>query len=190
GVESHTLGPAQTAIEHIDFAGVRYAVDGIEAGSGRATHIEITIGAECQMVGGDRRFDGGEDEDLALRADLGDRAAAIADVHVALVVEGETGSDTHAFDPNRDCAVRSGLVHDAVEAAGDVQHAIPIEGQAARVHQIVDEGLDVVIQIDLVDRDGHFLAARSAEGGKNIAEGVDGGVRHRVQAVGDRDADI
>ena len=58
------------------------------------------------------------------------------------------------------------------------------------VHQLVDERLHVEVQVDLVDRDRDFLAARSAEGGEDIAEGIDGRVGHRMQAIGDQHADI
>ena len=51
-------------------------------------------------------------------------------------------------------------------------------------------GLHVVIQIDLEYGHGDALAARAAEGGVDIAEGIHGRVGHRVQTVGDGEADI
>ena len=110
------------------------------------------------MIRGDGRLDGGEDKDLALGADLKNRATAVADVHVALVVEGDACGHTHAFHPYRDVAVGSGLINNAVETAGDVQHAVPIKGHAARVHHVVDERLDGIVQIDYVNSDRYFLA--------------------------------
>ena len=42
----------------------------------------------------------------------------------------------------------------------------------------------------LIDRHRHLLAARAAEGGVDIADGIDGRVGHRMQAVGDLHADV
>ena len=39
----------------------------------------------------------GEDEDLAVAPDLEDGSAAVADVEIALAVEGDAGGDSHAF---------------------------------------------------------------------------------------------
>ena len=65
-----------------------------------------------------------------------------------------------------------------------------VEGQAGGVHHLGDERLHGEVQIDLVDRDRHLLAARAAEGGVDVAEGVDRGVGDRVQVLGDQHADI
>ena len=42
----------------------------------------------------------------------------------------------------------------------------------------------------LVDGDRDLLAARSAEGGVDVAEGVDGGIGDGMQAFGDEHADV
>ena len=64
------------------------------------------------------------------------------------------------------------------------------KASAGGVHQIVDERLDVVVQVDLVNGDGDFLAARAAEGGVDVAERVDGRVGDGMQALGDLNADV
>ena len=148
-VERHALRAAEAAIEDLHFAFVRDAVDGIEAGGGGAGDVEVAIGAERQMVGGDRRLQRGENEDLAVGADLEDRAAAVADVEVLLGVEREPGGDAHALDEHGHVAVGRDLVDDAVVAAGNVEHALRVEGQRGGVHQLVDERLHVEVQVDL-----------------------------------------
>src|ERR1019366_3027757 len=58
------------------------------------------------------------------------------------------------------------------------------------IHEVVDERLRGEVEIDLVDGHRDLLAARSAEGGEDIAERIDGGVGHGMQAVGYQDADV
>jgi hypothetical protein len=87
-------------------------------------------------------------------------------------------------------ARRRRLVDKAIVAAADVQHAAIVESQGGSVHHIGDERLHGEVQIDLVDRDRHLLAARPAEGGVDVAEGVHRRVGDRVQVLGNQHADI
>ena len=189
-IERHALRPAQAAIEDFHLAVVGNAVDAIEARGGGAGDVEVAVRTERQMVGGDGRLERGEDEDLAVGADLENGAAAVADVEVVLAVEGDAGGDAHAFHVDRHVAGGRDLVDEAVIAAGDVEQALGIEGQAGGVHQVVEERLHAEVQVDLEHRYRDLLAARSAEGGVDIAEGVDRRIGHRVQVVGDQDADV
>ncbi len=189
-IERHALRPAQTAVEGLDFAFVGDAVHGVEARGGGSGDVEVAVRSEGQVVGGDGRFQRGEDEDLAAGTDLENGAAAIAHVEILLAIEGDSGGHAHAFHEHGHVAVGRDLVDEAIVAAGDVQHALAIEGQRGGVHQLVDERLHGEVQIDLVDRDRDFLAARSAEGGVDIAEGIDRGVGDGMQAIGQQHADV
>src|SRR5882672_8407793 len=134
------------------------------------------------MVGGNGRFERGEHIDLPVGRDLENRAAAIAYIEIVFLVEREPGGHAHAFDENRHAAVGGGLIDHAVETAGYVQHALGIEGHGRGVHQIVDERLDVVVEVDFEDRYCHFLPARAAKRGVDVAESVHRWISHRVQA--------
>ena len=60
-----------------------------------------------------RRLQRGEDEDLAVGADLENGAAAVAHVQVLLAVEGDAGGHAHAFHVDRHVAVGRHLVDDS-----------------------------------------------------------------------------
>ncbi len=109
---------------------------------------------------------------------------------LCFAVEGQAGGHAHAFHVDRHVAGGRHLVDEAVVAAGDVEHALRVERQAGGVHQLVDERLHVEVQIDLVNRHRHLLAARSAEGGVDVAERIDRRVGDRVQVLGDQHADV
>ena len=155
-----------------------------------AGDVEVAVGAERQVVGGDGRLERGEDENLAVGADLEDRAAAVADIEILLAVESNSGGNPHAFDENGHVAVGRRLVHETVVAAGDVEHALGVESQASGIHEVVDERLHGEVQVDLVDRYRNLLPARAAEGGVDIAERIDGRIGDGVEVLGDQNADI
>ncbi len=60
-----------------------------------------------------------------------------------------------------------------------------IESQARGIDQFGDEGLHGMVRSDLVERNGNLLPALAAERDVNIALGIDGGIPHRMQVVGD-----
>src|ERR1019366_2797995 len=173
-VEGHALRAAEAAVENVHFAVAGDAVDAIVARSGGAGNVEVAVGAEGQVVGRHGLLQGGEDEDLAVGTDLEDGSGAVADVEVLLAVEGHAGGDPHAFHEYGHVASGRDLVDHAVVAAADVKHAGGVKGEASRIHQFVDERLSVEVEIDFIDSHGHLLAARPAEGGVDIAEGIDG----------------
>ena len=189
-VKGQSLRPAQAAVEKADFALMIDAHDAVVARGGGAGDVEFARRAERQMIGGDGRLERGEDKNLAVRADLENRAAAIADEEVALGIEGEAGGDAHAFDPKLRAAVGRDAMDGAVVAAGDVEHAGLVQSQAGGIHQFGDERLHLVIGGDFVERDRHFLAALAAVGDVDIAFGVHRGVGHRMQVVGDLHAEL
>ena len=53
------------------------------------------------MIGRNRRFECCEDIDLAIRCDLENRPAAIADIEVIVLVKRQAGRNSHAFDEYR-----------------------------------------------------------------------------------------
>src|SRR5262245_58428639 len=132
------------------------------------------------MVCGNRGFQRGENENLTLGADLEDRTAAVPDIEIVLFVESESCCDAHSFDVDRHVPVGRDLINDAVEPAGDVEHAVLIERDTGSVHDVVDERLQIEIEIQLVKRDGNLLAARPAERSEDISLSVDRRVRYRV----------
>ena len=86
-VECHALRTSQSAIVDFHFAFMRNAIHAIETGSSGAGHIEIPVRAVGKMIGGDRRLQRGEDEDLAAGADFEDGSLAVADVQAAIRIE-------------------------------------------------------------------------------------------------------
>ncbi len=126
-IEREALRAAQAAEKYADFAGGRNSVDAIEARSGGAGDEKFAGGTECQMIGRERRLERGEDENFAVRADLENRAAAIADVEIAAFVERDARGDAHAFDPLHRAAVGRNAVDGAVIAAGNEKIAVAIE---------------------------------------------------------------
>ncbi len=60
-----------------------------------------------------------------------------------------------------------------------------IEREARGIHQLGDERLHGMVRGDLVERNGNFLPALPAEGDVDIALGIDRGIAHRMQIVGD-----
>ena len=77
-VKGHALRAAQSAVEDVNFASLRNAIDAIVAGSRRSGNVQVATGVKHQMISGDGRFQGGKNENLALRADFENGAAAIA----------------------------------------------------------------------------------------------------------------
>ncbi len=82
------------------------------------------------------------------------------------------------------------LIHDAVIAARDVQHAFAIERQTRGIHQIRHERLGIVVRVDFVNGDRRFLTTRAAERAEHIPFPIDCGARDRMQAVSDLDTEM
>src|ERR1700676_1554763 len=96
----------------------------IEAGGSGSANVEIFVRSEGEMVGRYRRFERGENVNLALPADLEDGAAAIADVQVAIRIEDDAGGHAHAFHINCAIARRGHAVDAAFLAAGRVEQIV------------------------------------------------------------------
>jgi len=121
GVQRHALRTAEAAVED---GGVSVGVDRVDtlvAAGGGSGDQQRAVVAEGKVVGGDRRFERGEDKHFArgLRsagAYFEDRARAVADKKVAAGVEGEPGGDAHAFGEGRDRPLRGDAVDRAFRA--------------------------------------------------------------------------
>ena len=183
-IEREALRAAEAAKKCTDFAGGVDAVDAVKTRGRRAGDVEFVRGVERQVIGRERRFKSGEDENLAFGIDFENRAAAVADVEVAGFIEGEAGGDAHAFNPLHGAAVGGNAVNRAVVAAGNVEESVAIDGEAGGVHHFGDEGLHGVRGGDFVQRDGNFLAALATEGHVSIALRIDGGTRNGMKVVG------
>src|SRR4051812_48577673 len=189
GVEGEPLRTTEAAVEGFDGAVRVDTVDGVETGDGRARHVEVTAGTEGKMVRGDAGLERSVDKYLAVARNLEDGAAAVADIEVFVVVEGEAGGDAHALRVGAHGAVGRNPIDGAVGARGDVEVAGAIEGHTGGVHHLGDERRHLVIGVDLENGDRYLLSARAGEGGVDVAFAIDGGIRDGMKTIGDGDGD-
>ena len=54
------------------------------------------------------------------------------------------------------------------------------------IHQLSEKWFYVIAGVDLVDRNGYFLSARSGEGDEETSFVIDGGIGDRVKILRDR----
>src|SRR5580693_2050637 len=113
-IKSHSLRTAQPAIKHADFAVRIDLMNRIEARGRRSRYVQITVIAEGQVISGNTRFDRSENENLPIAPDLEDGSAAIADVQVALAIEGNAGCHAHTFGIRRHRPILRDAVHGAI----------------------------------------------------------------------------
>src|ERR1700688_3619060 len=151
-VEGQALRTSETAVKNFNFSALSYAIDAVETGSRGAGDIQIAAGMKCQMVGGERRLKGGEDKDFTAGTDFKNCSAAIADVKIFVLVEGDSGGYAHAFDPLLAAAVGSNAVDGTVVAAGYEEVAGFVDGEASGINQRGDNRLDAVVGGDFVER--------------------------------------
>src|SRR5580693_6441241 len=104
-VEGQALRTAESAEKRADFAGGIDAIDLIEARSRGAGNVQVTRSAERQVIGGHGRLERRKNKNFAVRTDFENRAAAIAHVEAAGLVEREARGDAHALDPLHRAAV-------------------------------------------------------------------------------------
>ena len=122
-------------------------------------------------------------EDLPLRVDFEDGAAAIADEEIAFRVESRASSDAHTFDIVGEFARGIDAIDVAFSARGDEEVAVGIEGEAGGIENSGDEWSGAAIGADADDGDWRLLAARAGDGGVDHAGAADGGTGDGVQAV-------
>src|SRR6185312_4040845 len=119
--ERHALRAAEPTVESLNVAVVADLVYTVEARSGGAADVEVLMRSPRQMVRRDRGFNSRVHENLPCGTDLEDRAAAIADVEIALRIEADTGRHAHAFHEHRHIARLRHLIDNAIETAGNVE---------------------------------------------------------------------
>src|SRR5712664_3646889 len=86
-VKSQSLRTAESPEENADVATLRDAMHAVKTGSGRSRHVEIAARMKCQVVCRDGRLHSREHKNLAARADLENRSAAVSDVKIAGLVK-------------------------------------------------------------------------------------------------------
>src|SRR5262249_54891678 len=97
-VEGQALRSSQTREETVNCTARRNSVNGIETRRGRPRDVQIIVKTERQVVRGDARFECCKNKNLFRGADLENTAAAVAYIEVAVMIESDSGGDTHAFD--------------------------------------------------------------------------------------------
>src|SRR4029077_8458279 len=145
-IEGEALWASEAAEENVYIAAGSDFVDAVEARRRGAGDVQIAGGTEREMICGERRLKRGEDENFAVRANLENRAAAIAYVEAAGFVKREAGGDAHAFDPLHGAAVGRDAVNRSIVAAGNEKVAIVVDCEAGGVHQFGDERLHGVVR--------------------------------------------
>ncbi len=143
------------------------------------------------MIGRDGRLERREHVNLPLPADLENGAAAVADVQIVF-------ADRTRFRWRRPCLPRT----PRRIARGDTWYTMPSwrletystpSGSNASPVAFIrscDQRLGMIAGIDLVNRHRRLLPGRSAERGVDVPVAVDRRIGHRVQPVGDLDADV
>src|SRR5208283_1703118 len=115
-----------------------------------------------QMIGGDGGLKSCKHVNLARAADLENGAATVAHVEVLIGIKRQAGGHSHTFHVDGHVTGGRDLINDSLKPAGDIQHAFAVEGQTGGVHDVADEWPRGVVEVDLVNGDGSFLATRTA----------------------------
>src|ERR1700722_15909543 len=105
-IQGQPLRTPKAAKKNVYLACGRNAIDAVEAGGSRPGDEKLARRAECQVIRRYGRLDRGKNENFPVGRDLENRAAAVAHVEAAGLVEGDSRGDTHAFDPLQRAAVR------------------------------------------------------------------------------------
>src|SRR4029077_7080665 len=189
-IQSEALRPAEATEENADITALRDSVDAVKAGGRRPRNVQIAAGMKCQVIRGDGRLKRGKNKNLAARADLENRAAAVANVQIAVVIKSNSRGDAHAFDPLLCAAIGRNAMDGTVVTAGNEEIAHAIERQAPGIYQRSDERLHAVICRDLVKRNGDTLASRAGKRDVNVAVRIDRGVRDGLKVVRNLQADV
>src|SRR5580704_7461904 len=137
------------------------------------------------MVCRERGFESRKYENFTVRADLENRSAAIADIEASRTIERDPRGRAHALDPLHRTAVGRNAMHGTVVAAGDEKVSAAVKYEAGRIHQLGDEWLHRVVRVNFVERNRNLLPALAAECDVDVSLGVDRGVAHRMEVVGD-----
>src|SRR3979490_1535983 len=96
---------------------------------------------ERQVIRRDRWLHRGENKNLAAWTNFKDRAAAVANVQIAVGIKRQPSRDAHAFDPLLSAAFGRDAMNRTVTAAGDEKIPHAVECQPAGIDQRSDERL-------------------------------------------------
>src|SRR5271156_6485448 len=118
-IKCHALGSAQAAVKHMYFATLGDAVNAVIARGRWPGDVQLSAGMKRQVIGCHRRFQGGEHEDFALRADFENCSAAIAYEQISGTVEGQSSGDAHALDPFLRLAILGHAMNRSIMTARD-----------------------------------------------------------------------
>ena len=187
---STTPGSSQPAEKNTDVAALCDAMNTVETGGRRSGDVEIAIRMKRQVVSGDGRLKRCKNKNLPVRADLENGAAAVADVKIPSMVEGDPRGDTHAFHPLLGAAIRRNAMNGAVVAAGNEKISRAIQREPAGIHQRRDEWLHAVIRGDFVERHRNALAPWPGERDVNVAVAIHRRIRDRMKIVCDLQPDV
>src|SRR5207237_7223350 len=111
-------------------------------------------------------------------------AAAIADEHFSMTIEGEPRGDAQLSCKHDNFLQRSDAIEGPVEPAGDEHTSSSIEGDAGRIDNIAGELFDISIRADSIERYRHVLAARTRFRHKQRAvSGIESRVRNRMNVA-------
>src|SRR5438270_14042573 len=126
------------------------------------------------MISGNAGLKRRKDKNLSVRRDAPDGPTTITDIKIARLIECDSRGDAHPFGICAECAVGSYAVHSAVIARGNIKLPLRIKSHACGVHQFGKKRLYVVVGVDLVNGDGHFVVTSTGIRGVNVACTVTG----------------
>jgi len=184
------LRTAQATEKCTGFAFLVDSKHAIIAGCRRPRDKEFSCWAEREMIRRYGRFEFGKDENLAVRTNLKNCAAAIADEKITDRIERNSSRRSHAFDPKLRAAIGRDAMDGSVVAAGDVEKSFAVKREARGIHKLGDEGFYFIVGGDLVERYGHLLSAVAAIGDLDVSFNIHRRIRHGVKIVGNLHADV
>src|SRR6185437_8633289 len=143
--QGESLGASEAAVPDACFAMRVNGPDGIVRRERGACNEQRALGIHGEVIGGDTGFEGGVDEDFALRINFKNCAATIADEEIALCIEDSARGNAHAFGIESGLAGAIDAVDISLGARGDKEIAFGAEGQAGGIEDSGDEGSSAAV---------------------------------------------
>src|SRR5262249_35651978 len=136
-----------------------------------------------QMIRGHGRLKRREHKNLTAWVDLENRAAAVADIKIFILIKRHARRDPHSLNPLFRTPIGRYAMNGSIISARHKQIPRPIERTPTRIHQRSYKRLYVEIRCHFVERNWNTLAARSAERDVSISFKIDRRIRHRLQII-------
>ncbi len=152
-------------------------------------HKQVAVRRHREMERGDARRNAREGLGTALRIDLEDGAAAIADIQRAVGAKRQPARHTEIRRHDLIVPIVEHPVDAAFEAARHIQMSVRPHRHRGGVHECMHERLACAVAANSEDRNGRLLAAGSAIGDVEVAVGAEDRVVDLVQAGRHQDAD-